>query len=196
MNKILSYFKELNVNIINLESLLAILIAICFISIIFIFVTYGPGVIKKLNSYENKVNNMLSPLFESSIFKVIIFIGAILLVIVGIPELYKDIYKKWNSIHYFKTSVGKSGVISYDVVGAITIEDFKRYEKALDIIDSYGVEELIKNGKTMLLYKGTSVLIIDKKYKLRKVRVKDGPDDYQIGEAYWIPYSFIKTIDR
>lgn len=90
-------------------------------------------------------------------------------------------------------SVGSKAVIrapNLDIVYlAIDKESFDMWTKACVAKDYIGMMQLEASGRVFSVPNNTKVLIIDRNFAIRKVRILEGD---AFGKAGWLPYEWLK----
>lgn len=89
-------------------------------------------------------------------------------------------------------NTGETGVLSVDgkdILVGIEKEDFDKIVKSSVAGDTYGIVEIVAQGKAFYVKDKTKVLIIDRDTFSRQVRILEGD---MTGKTGWVPYEFIK----
>jgi len=92
-------------------------------------------------------------------------------------------------------SVGKEGRLysegSLDLPVAVSEQALEETVQAFVSKDKYGQAELMIQGKWFPVENNTKVLVIDRSFARRKVRILEGKHK---GRAGWVPMEFVKPL--
>jgi len=88
-------------------------------------------------------------------------------------------------------NIGDNAIIKVgipEVFLGVTEQDQEVLGKSLMAKDTMGISNLLSNQKVFLVKEGTKVLVIDRAYGIRNVRIMEGVNT---GKTGWLPYEWL-----
>ncbi len=107
-----------------------------------------------------------------------------------IPGDFSLLFSVWDGAHaVLVTKGGGPAGDEQPVLVAATQRDYAEAQKALEIGDQFGYEEMLAKGQIRLVPQGTPILVLDRDILMVKVRILAGG---HVGEAGWVPLSCVR----